>query len=92
MRTVARNMSLSDEKAKELWLAIGEFFDRPISSEEMASWTPWVDVSHIWVRGALLNYLVHHPLEADAQAFVNELIDKGCIHLTAWHMYPSDCV
>ncbi len=83
MRTIAKEIGLRGKKAKELWLAIAEFFDRPIESDEMASWTPWVEVSHVWVRAALLNYLKHHPLEEDAGAFVEELIDKGVFHLTA---------
>jgi hypothetical protein len=83
MRSVARELNLSGEKCKDLRWAIAEFFDRPISGEEMNSWTPWIDVTHVWVRGALLNYLVN-PLEYE---FVRDLIVKKCMHMSAQILY-----
>jgi hypothetical protein len=89
LRTVARETFLTAEQTRELWFAIAEFFDGPISSDEMSSWTPWVDVTHVWVRGALLNYLPHHPMETekDARTFVEELINGNCMHLASQVLY-----
>jgi hypothetical protein len=45
---------------------------------------PWIDVTHVWVRGALQNYLKDHPIKKE---FVEALIDDGSLHLPAQILY-----
>jgi hypothetical protein len=84
MRTIAKQMELERSKHEEFWRVIAEFFDRPIPTAAMGSWTPWIDLTHVWVRGALLSYLVTHPLTSE---FIEESIDGRCMHLTAQILY-----
>jgi hypothetical protein len=50
---------------------------------------PWVDVSHVWVRGALLNYLPNHPMmeKEEAREFVKDLIRTNNMQLTSQILY-----
>jgi hypothetical protein len=89
LRTIARELNLDPEKSRQLWGAIAAFFDRPITEPDMASWMPWIDVSHVWVRGALLNYLPNHPMmgREAARQFVKKLLDDKNLQLASQILY-----
>jgi hypothetical protein len=75
---------LDDHAIKEVWRGVAEFFDRPITRDEMGRWSSWVDAAHIWPRGVLQDYLAVEPITVD---FIKELIDSGHVALPAWMLY-----
>jgi hypothetical protein len=63
-----------------IWRQFGEFFDREMTEADIVKWDSWLDLTHVFVRGALRNYTSHGFLTC---GFVESLLASGQIHLPA---------
>jgi hypothetical protein len=59
---------------------IGAYFDRAMPSAETNDWDSWLDLTHVFVRGALRNYIDGRFFDAKG---VSAFLDDGLIHLPA---------
>jgi Cdc6-like AAA superfamily ATPase len=84
MRRVYRDLEsehkIDAQRAAEIWTRLGAFFDRPIATSDLVKWDSWLDLTHVFVRGALRHYLDDSPISTD---FVGKLIKDGQMHLPA---------
>jgi hypothetical protein len=71
---------LKSDRAQQIWTHIGEFFDRGMTAESIHSWDSWLELTHVFVRGALRNYVRHDHISRE---FVAGLIHAKQIHLPA---------
>jgi energy-coupling factor transporter ATP-binding protein EcfA2 len=84
LRSVASKTRLKQDEVTNSWECMGRFFDRDLSAESMGHYSSWLDLTHVWVRGALRNYTPQHPISNE---FVSSLIHRNYIHLPARIIY-----
>ena len=84
LRSVASKISLGHDEVTKSWECMGKFFDRDLSAKSMGSYNSWLDLTHVWVRGALRNYMPQHPISSE---FVDNLVQRNFIHLPARIIY-----
>ena len=79
-RDLERDGGFDSATAVDTWRRLGSFFDTPLSITDMNKWDSWLDLTHVFVRGALRNYLNRTLITS---AFVAKLIDEEQVHLPA---------
>jgi hypothetical protein len=84
LRSVASGITLERHQVEQYWQRLGLFFDRDLTRESMGHYRNWLDLTHVFVRGALRNFLPQHPLSFD---FIDALVRNGHIHLPARIMF-----
>jgi len=79
-RDLQREHKIDAQRSTDVWTRLGTFFDRPIGTTDLLKWDSWLDLTHVFVRGALRHYLDNSPISPD---FVRKLIEDGQMHLPA---------
>jgi hypothetical protein len=84
LRRMYRQMEQADElepaEAAAIWMQVGAFFDRPMTKAETSNWDSWLELTHVFVRGALRNYIRGDHV---TRPFVEDLIAQGQVHMSA---------
>ncbi len=79
-RSALRASQTSNDQVADVWREVGGYFDRGVTEDELAEPMAWLDLTHVFVRGAFRDYFRHHPIDA---CFVRDLIEDGRVHLPA---------
>ncbi|WP_457583681.1 P-loop NTPase fold protein [Ensifer canadensis] len=78
------HQGISPASRQEFWRQLAMHFDADVHVSAMASWSQFLDLSHVWARGVATDYVRDASVLSD---YVDQWLDDGYLHLPACFLY-----